>query len=183
MKTYLRVVLVILTLYLGVSNVKAVDFNIHSKNAILYNLDENTILYEKASQEKVSIASMTKIMTAIVAMEHINDLDEKITLTNEDFYGLEEANASVAGFEVGQRVTYRDLLYGLLLPSGADAAQALTRNVAGGRVNFINLMNEKAMDLGLKNTHFVNETGLDEEEHYSTVEEVAIIFQYALRNE
>ena len=149
----------------------------------IHNLDENTILYEKASKEKVSIASMTKIMTAIVAMEHINDLDEKITLTNEDFYGLEEANASVAGFEVGQRVTYRDLLYGLLLPSGADAAQALTRNVAGGRVNFINLMNEKAMDLGLKNTHFVNETGLDEEEHYSTVEEVAIIFQYALRNE
>lgn len=77
MKTYLRVVLVILTLYLGVSNVKAVDFNIHSKNAILYNLDENTILYEKASKEKVSIASMTKIMTAIVAMEHINDLMRK----------------------------------------------------------------------------------------------------------
>lgn len=183
MKTYLRVVLVILTLYLGVSNVKAVDFNIHSKNAILYNLDENIILYEKSAYEKISIASMTKIMTAIVAMEHIRDLDEKITLTNEDFYGLEEANASVAGFEVGQHVTYRDLLYGLLLPSGADAAQALTRMVAGGRVNFINLMNEKAMDLGLKNTHFVNETGLDEEEHYSTVEEVAIIFQYALRNE
>lgn len=170
-------------LSIGTSTVKAIDFEIESKNAILYNLDENTILYEKNARERISIASMTKIMTAIVAIENIDDLNQIVILTNADFYGLEEANASVAGFRVGQRVTYQDLLYGLLLPSGADAAQALTRMVAGGRANFINMMNEKGKLIGLKDTHFVNETGLDENGHYSTVEDVAQIFQYALQND
>lgn len=183
MKKYWAILLVTLSLIFEIPNVKAIEFDLNSKNAILYNLDENTVLYEKDSKEQISIASMTKIMTAIVALENIENLDEKVTLTKADFYGLEEANASVAGFKVGQRLTYRDLLYGLLLPSGADAAQALTRTVAGGRNNFIKMMNEKAEYLGLQNTHFMNETGLDEEGHYSTVEEVAIIFQYALKNE
>lgn len=183
MKKCWGILLIILSFYIGIFSVQAVEFNLNSKNAILYNLDDNTVLYEKASKEKISIASMTKIMTAIVAIENIDDLDAKVTLTSADFYGLEEANASVAGYKIGQKLTYRDLLYGLLLPSGADAAQALTRTVAGGRNHFIEMMNEKAESLGLQNTHFMNETGLDEENHYSTVEEVAIIFEYALKNE
>lgn len=183
MKKCWSMLLIILSFYFGIFNVKAIELDLNSKNAILYNLDENTVLYEKNSKEQISIASMTKIMTAIVAIENITNLDEKVTLVKSDFYGLEEANASVAGFKVGQKLTYRDLLYGLLLPSGADAAQALTRTVAGGRNHFIEMMNEKAENLGLKNTHFVNETGLDEENHYSTVEDVATIFQYALKNE
>lgn len=172
----------LLMIILCIPSVQAIELDLYSKNAILYNLDENTVLYEKNANEKISIASMTKVMTAIVALEQIDDLDETVVLTNKDFYGLEEANASVAGFEVGQKVTYRDLLYGLLLPSGADAALALTRTTSGGRNEFIKLMNEKATTLGLKNTHFMNETGLDEEEHYSTVEDVATFFKYALKN-
>ncbi len=183
MKKYLTLLLVVISLYIGIPIVNAIEFDLNSKNAILYNLDENMVLYEKNATEQISIASMTKIMTAIVALENIEDLDEKVILTSADFYGLEEANASVAGFKVGQSLTYRDLLYGLLLPSGADAAQALTRTVAGGKSNFVKMMNEKAENLSLDDTHFMNETGLDEEGHYSTVEDVAKLFQYALKNE
>lgn len=183
MKIVKNFFLVFLLFFFCSINVQALDLELYSENIILYNLDENKILYEQNSKEQISIASMTKIMTAIVAIEHIQNLDEIVTLTSADFYGLAEANASVAGFRVGQKVTYRDLLYGLLLPSGADAALALTRNVAGGREAFLLLMNQKAKELGLENTHFMNETGLDEEGHYSTVQEVALLFQYALQNE
>lgn len=170
------------TLFCFPFSVAAFDFEVTSKNAILYNLNDNMILYEKNSQERISIASMTKIMTAIIALEHIDNLNEKVTLVADDFIGLEEADASVAGFQIGEVVTYLDLLYGLLLPSGADAALALTRNVAGNRESFVALMNAKAEQLGMKNTKFQNETGLDQENQYSTVEDVAKMFQYALQN-
>lgn len=163
-------------------NVKAIELDINSRHAILYNLNEDSILYEKASEEKTSIASLTKIMTCIVALENIDDLDKKVKLTNDDFKGLREANAATAGFRVGEEVTYRDLLYGLMLPSGAEAAQSLTRLIAGSIPNYINLMNQKAKDLGCKNTNFINPTGLDAEGHYSTVEDVGIIFKYAIKN-
>ena len=164
-------------------NVNAVEFELNSNHAILYNLNDNSVLYEKNSTDKTSIASLTKIMTGIVAIENIDNLDEKVKLTNADFIGLREANLATAGFRVGEEVTYRDLLYGLMLPSGADAAQALTRLIAGSIDNYMNLMNQKAVELGLKNTHFVNPTGLDAEGHYSTVEDVGTLFQYAIKNE
>lgn len=183
MKKSITIFLILVVTFMKSILVNAIELDISSCNAILYNLDENRVLYEKNSHEQISIASMTKIMTSIVAIENIKNLDEKVTLIWKDFEGLVEANASVAGFRYGQIVTYRDLLYGLLLPSGADAAQALTRLVAGGRNNFVKMMNDKVKNLNLKNTHFINETGLDADNHYSTVEDVAIIFQYALKNE
>lgn len=161
---------------------QAISLEINSKNAILYNLDEDTILYEKDSEVEVPIASLTKIMTSIIVAENKLDLDENVTLTYADFAGLAEADASVAGFYVGEVVSIKDLLYGLLLPSGADAAQALTRVVAGTRDDFVALMNEKAKELGLEHTHFVNETGLHDDNHYSTVKDVATMFKYALNN-
>ena len=164
-------------------NVNALEFDLNSNHAILYNLNDSSVLYEKNSTDITNIASLTKIMTGIVAIENIDNLDEKVKLTNADFKGLREANLVTAGFKVGEEVTYRDLLYGLMLPSGADAAQALTRLVAGSIDNYINLMNQKAVELGLKNTHFINPTGLDAEGHYSTVEDIGILFQYAIKNE
>ena len=164
-------------------NVNAVEFELNSNHAILYNLNDNSVLYEKNSTDKTSIASLTKIMTGIVAIENIDNLDEKVKITNADYKGIWEANLATAGFKVGEEVTYRDLLYGLMLPSGAEAAQALTRLIAGSIDNYMNLMNQKAEELGLKNTHFVNPTGLDAEGHYSTVEDVATLFQYAIKNE
>ena len=174
----LTIILILITTF----NVSAKELDIYSNNAILYNMKEDKVIYEKNSTDKVSIASLTKITTSIVALENIKDLDEKITITKDDFKGLYEANAAVAGFQVGEEVTYRDLLYGLMLPSGADAAQALTRNIAGSNEKFIDLMNKKAKELKLENTNYVNPTGLDDDNHYSTVKDVETVFNYALKN-
>ncbi len=182
MKRIRILTIILLSLFIPI-NMYSLDFDIYSKNAILYNTKEDKVMYEKNSTDKVSIASLTKITTAIVALENIKDLDEKVTLTKADFKGLAEANASVAGFRIGQEVTYRDLLYGLMLPSGADAAQALTSNISGSNDKFIDLMNDKAKELKLENTHYANSTGLDDSNHYSTVKDVLKVFKYALKNE
>lgn len=182
MKRIIILTIILLSLFIPI-NIYSLDFDIYSKNAILYNTKEDKVMYEKNSTDKVSIASLTKITTAIVALENIKDLDEKVTLTRADFKGLVEANASVAGFRIGQEVTYRDLLYGLMLPSGADAAQALTSNISGSNDKFIDLMNDKAKELKLENTHYANSTGLDDSNHYSTVKDVLKVFKYALKNE
>lgn len=163
-------------------NVSAKEFEIHSKHAILYNLNDNTILYEKDSTEKTAVASLTKIMTTIVAIEKIDNLNKKVTLTKDVFNGLREANASVAGFKIGDKVTYMDLLMGIMLPSGADAARGIAINLAGSEKEFVVYMNQKAQELGLTNTHFVNITGLDTQNHYSTVKDIATLLQYALKN-
>ena len=153
-----------------------------SPSIYFYHLDKEEMLYEKDSSKEIAIASLTKIMTASVALDLIENLDAKVVLTPNDFAGLIEANASVAGFAVGEEVTYRDLLYGLLLPSGADAALALANNLAGGEVAFVAKMNEKAKSLNLQHTNFVNTTGLDAQGHYSSAEDVAIILKDALKN-
>ena len=92
---------------------------INSKYAVMYNLNDDAIIFEKNKDEKTEIASLTKIMTCIVAIENINNLNDTVVMTNADFKGLAEANASVAGFSIGDKVTYMDLLMGLFLPSGA----------------------------------------------------------------
>lgn len=179
MKRVLQVLLIISVLF--INNVKA--FEINSKNAILINLNEDTILYEKNSEENTKIASLTKIMTAMVVLDTVDNLDKKVTLTSDDFKGLREENAAVAGFRIGQIVSYRDLLYGLLLPSGADAANAISRNLSGSKEAFIELMNRKAKELKMNNTYFVNTTGLDKEGQKATVKDISILFKYALKND
>ncbi len=121
-------------------------------------------------------------MTSLVALDLITDLDDEVVLTSKDFKGLREANASVAGFFIGEKVTYRDLLYGLLLPSGADAALAPANHLVGSEAAFVDKMNEKAKSLNLEHTHFINTTGLDSDGHYSSVEDIAIILKEALKN-
>ncbi len=169
-----------LLLFLISFKVYSLDFGLQSNNAILY--DEDKIIYEKNSDEKIQIASLTKIMTAIVTLDNIDNLDEKVVITNSDLKGLAEKNLVTAGFKTGDTVTYRDLLYGLLLPSGADAAKALSRLVGGSEEKFIKLMNEKAKELSLKNTHFTNPIGLDDENNYSTINDVYTMFRYGLEN-
>lgn len=178
-----KVLSFLLIFVLFITKTSALELDISSKNAILYNLDNGEVLYEKGADEKVSIASLTKIMTALVALENIDNIDEQIVLTKEDFEGLVEANAVQAGFTVGEVVTYKDLLYGLLLPSGADAAKALARNIAGSEEAFIEKMNTKVAKLNLKSTHFSTVIGLDDSANFSTAKEVATIFKEALKNE
>ena len=172
--------LVFLILLFCIFNVKALELNISSKNAVLYNAKDDEVLYEKDSSNKVQIASLTKIMTALVVLDNVDDLDKQIIVNGEDLKGLAEANLVTAGFTVGSVVTYRDLLYGLLLPSGADAANVLTRNISD---DFINLMNNKVQELKLENTHFSNAIGLDDENNYSSAKDLLIIFKKALENE
>ena len=157
--------------------------DIKSEHVILYNLNDDQILYEVKANDQVQIASMTKIMTAIVALEKIDNLSSKVVMTNDMFYRLAEENASVAGFKVGEEVTYEDLLYGLMLPSGADAAQALAISTYGSIDNFVDAMNKKVSELKLKNTKFSNPAGFDSVNNYSSVFDVSIILKYALKND
>ncbi len=177
-----KILSLIIIFILFIGKINALELNISSESAILYNLDSGEVLYEKNSDEVRQIASLTKIMTALVTIENVDNLDKQVILTKEDFAGLIEANAVQAGFTNGEVVTYKDLLFALLLPSGADAAKAIARNVGGTEENFINKMNEKAKELNLKNTKFSTVIGLDDKNNYSTAKEVSIIFKEALKN-
>lgn len=155
--------------------------DLNSKYIIVYNKDENKIIYEKNSDKKTAIASLTKIMTTIVAIENITDLNEEVTITSKMLNGI-PYDASIAGLEVGEKYTYDELLYASMIPSGADATQALAVSLTGSVNNFVNLMNEKAQELKLENTNFINTTGLDIEGHYSTAKDVLTLLNYALEN-
>ncbi len=156
---------------------------LNSPNAILIRLEDNTILMQKNSEEKIYPASLTKIMTAIVAIEKLPDLKEKIKLTNSMYQGLYEADASMAGFQPGELVRTIDLLYGVLLPSGAECCKGLAVHIAGSEQNFVEMMNQKAAELGMDNSHFENTTGLHNKNHYATVKDLACLLSYALQND
>ncbi|SHJ34459.1 D-alanyl-D-alanine carboxypeptidase family protein [Lutispora thermophila] len=156
---------------------------LHSPNAILIHLKDHAVIMEKKSEERIYPASLTKMMTVIVAIENLHDINEKVELTNFMFQGLYEANASMAGFQPGEQVRAIDLLYGVMLPSGAECCIAIAEHIAGSERNFVKLMNQKAEELGMKNTHFENTTGLHNEKHYTTVKDLAVLLSYALKND
>ena len=149
-----------------------------AKSTIVMDLDSARILYEKNANQKRLIASITKIMTAIVAIEE-GDLTEKITV-GEEVLSMYGTNIYV---EVGEKMKLRDLLYGLLLRSGNDASVVIAKAIAGSEEKFVNLMNKKAQEIGMKNTIFKNPHGLDEEtENYSTAYDMALLSKYAYKN-
>lgn len=180
MKKYFKLILVCLLLSIRTTCVQAEDFDITSDYVILYNLNDNEILYEQNSEEKTPIASLTKIMATIVAIENNDNLDEEVTITKEALQGISEYTK--VGFKVGDKATVRDLLYGTMLPSGADAANALAIHTSGSIDNFVDLMNDKVAELGLKNTLFDNPIGMDSDNNYSTAKDVATILKYAITN-
>ena len=158
------------------------ELDITSGYGILIDLDTNKVLAAKSAQEKIYPASMTKIMTLIVAYENVSDTDATYTFKAEMLDELFRQNASVAGFSAGESVPVKDLFYGCILPSGADATGALAEYVAGSEEAFAVLMNKKAAAMGLKNTHFVTASGLHDDNHYSTCEDMAAILRYAVNN-
>lgn len=133
----------------------------------------------KAASEPVPVASLTKMMTAYLVLESGSSLSEEVTIRPEMLQGLEEF--AVLGLQVGQVATVEDLLYATLLPSAGDAAQALAINAAGSIEEFAKAMNRTAGKLGMKNTHFSNPVGFDED-NYSTAEDMAILLRAALEN-
>ncbi|CDF11213.1 serine-type D-Ala-D-Ala carboxypeptidase [Mycoplasma sp. CAG:776] len=155
--------------------------NLNSEAVIVYDMDADTVIFDKNSQNVHSIASLTKIMTVLTAIENIDDFSTNVTITNEMLAGI-YWNASVAGLKVGDIVTYRDLLYAAILPSGADATQVLAYTVSGSVDTFVYKMNELAKKIGVKNTHYVNTTGLDQDGAYSTAYDQMLILDYALQN-
>lgn len=139
-----------------------------SRHALLMDAQTGQVLAQKRANEKVAPASLTKMMTVLLAIEAQPDLDQPVTLPEDVFPELMAENASMAGFAPGETVTVRDVLYGAMLPSGAECCEALARLVSGSESAFVALMNQKAAELGMKNTHFCNPIGLTETEHYTS---------------
>lgn len=158
--------------------------DIVSEYAILIDLDSGEILAERNARVRMNPASMTKILTALVAAEQAEDLEDKLTITREiTDYGYIN-DCSSAGFAIDERVSVRDLLYGTILPSGADAAVGLAVHVSGSQEDFVGLMNEKLKELGLSETaHFTNCVGVYDENHYCTAYDIAMILEAAIDNE
>ena len=177
----MKKILLLLVCFFPIS-VNALDMpEINSASAIVYDMDADTVILDKNSREVRSVASLTKIMTVLAAIENIDDFSASVTITNEMLAGI-YWNASVAGLKVGDTVTYMDLLYAAILPSGADATQVLAYAVSGNVTEFVSLMNELATRIGATNTHYVNTTGLDQEGAYSTAYDQMLILAYALEN-
>lgn len=148
-----------------------------AQSAILFDEDSQKTLYERDPTKRLPMASLTKVMTAVIALEHKKISDEYFVhqndLVGEDVMGLSE----------GEVLSLNDLLYGLILHSGNDAAEVLASNFEGGRDAFIKAMNDKAISLGLKNTHFTNPTGLEGDgKQYTTAYDLMVITRYALAN-
>ena len=149
---------------------------ISARSALIYDMTSKKVLYSKNTQEKLPMASLTKIMTAVVALENKRN-DDAYVVTKSDLVGEDSM-----GLSSGETLTLRDLLYGLILNSGNDAAEVLAQNFPG-RNFFIKAMNDKVKSLGLRDTNFTNPTGLEGDgKQYTTVYDLLVITQYALSN-
>lgn len=157
--------------------------SLYSEASILYHRGTKTIVWEKNSKKRMYPASLTKLMTAEIILHSGLSLQETVTISSSMLAGLEEANASVAGFALQENVTVKDLLYGLLLPSGGDAANALSQLVSKDERSFVQLMNERAGELGLGDTHFQNPTGLDQTDQYTTAYDMMRLMDHLLEHE
>ena len=172
MKKFLLFLALLLPLGVGAIETSA-------RSAILMDMDSNRILYEKNINEKRSVASISKIMTAVIAIES-GKLDDKVIIGNE----ITKSYGSGIYIKVGEEMTLRDLVYGLMLRSGNDAALAIAKYVGGEVEDFVQMMNKKAKEIGMNNTEFHNPSGLDQEEgNYSTAYDMAILTSYAMKLE
>ena len=159
------------------------DETLNSAYAILIDLDEGTVLVQRNGRTVIHPASMTKIMTILVAAEHILNYDATATVTQETIDYCIENDCSIAGFQAGEEVPIMDLFYGTVLPSGADAAVTLAEYVAGSHEAFVELMNQQAEKLGIAGTaHFANCVGLYDAGNMCTVYDMAVILQAAMEN-
>ncbi len=160
-----------------------VDFNVASDGAILIDADSNAILYEKNSTAAYFPASITKVLTAVLVLENCTNLEDKVTFSYAAVNANLEPNSTIIGAVPGDKLSVRDCLYGLLLHSANDCANALAEYIAGSNEKFAEMMNAKAAELGCVNSHFVNPSGLNDPEHYTCAYDFAKIMQYAIKND
>lgn len=154
----------------------------NAEAALLISPDTGLVLYEKNADERRYPASTTKIMTALLVLENVDDLSATVTAQASDFETL-EADSSSAGIKEGETVTIENLLYGLMLPSGNECAYMLARYVSGDYQSFVDLMNQRAAELGCTGTHFVNPCGLHDDDHYTTARDLYKIAYQAMQDE
>ncbi len=155
----------------------------YTECAVLIDAHTGTVLYEEnANSPRRFPASTTKIMTCLLVLENAN-LDDVITIQGIDQERLEREGSAVIGLENDEQIAVKDLLYGLMLESGGDAAEALAMHVSGSVNNFVSLMNQKAGELGMTGTHFTNPIGLHNDEHYTTAMDLATLGFWAMKNE
>ena len=177
-------VIVLLFSYFSVFTASAFyNDNVHTESERFYliNLDTGAVLFDKNSTERCAPASLTKIMTAIVALERCEDLETPITLSQAAYDELLGTGSSLSGLKAGETLPFKDMLACMMIPSGNDAAMAIAEFIGGGSIPaFVDMMNEKAKELGCNDTHFVNVQGLDDDGHYTSAKDVAVMAQHAL---
>ena len=156
---------------------------IYSESGIVVRLEDGKVMTQFGQDERIFPASLTKIMTCIIALEQIEDLEEIVVISPERYNELYVQEASMAGFFPGEEARVIDLLYGSILPSGGECSAALAEHAAGSEEKFVELMNEKAEELGMKGTHYANATGLHDDQQYSTVKDISLLLQYAMEND
>lgn len=152
------------------------------KNAIVVNTNSGRVVFEKNADEVVPVASLTKIMTALVVLENCSDLDEMVEVKYSTLLTIGNTGLVTMGLLSGEKVSVHDLLYCMLIKSAADASVVLAEHIGGSIDNFISMMNAKAQEIGMTNSHFVNTHGLDAEGHYSTARDMAALSAYAMKN-
>lgn len=150
-----------------------------AKSMVVIEADSRRVLNDKNKDERLAMASTTKIMTALVTCKNVKDFDEVVAI-NDNAVGIEGTSMYL---KKGEKLTVKELLYGLMLPSGNDAAMALAYYVGGSEEGFVEMMNEQAKELNLQNTHFANPHGLDAGGHYTSAYDLAIITAEALKND
>lgn len=175
----LTVVMIFSVSIISVDSTNAMpSLSLSAEGAVLMDCDSHTVLFSKNHDKKMGMASTTKIMTALIAAENF-DLKKTVEIPS-DAVGIE--GSSVYLYK-GEKITMEELLYALLLQSANDAAAAIAIAVAGSIDAFADMMNERAAQMGLKNTHFTNPHGLNDDEHYTTAYDLAVISAHALKNE
>lgn len=180
-KVKFKKILILIVMFLFVNKIYAEELSLISEKYIMYNLNDNKVILKKEENVKTQIASLTKIMTVLVAVENIEDYNKSVEITRDMIKDIKWDVAKI-GLKEGQMVTYDDLLYCTMLPSAADCASGLALSIAGDYDKFIEMMNGKVADLKLQNTHFANPVGLYDEKNYSTASDVAKMLNYALKN-
>lgn len=164
-------------------NTAEIAADIDSQSVIMINCDTNTVVAARNATDRCYPASTTKIMTVLTAVDYITDYNDTFIFSYEITDPFFRQGATLAGFSNGEAVNMTDMLYGAILPSGADATAGLAIKIAGSEEAFVKLMNKKADELGLRDTHFTNASGLFDKEHYTTAEDMAVIIRVASQNE
>ena len=183
MKKYIIYILLLIMVFINVPIVRAEELIPNGKSGLLMEVSSGKILFEKNKDERLAVASMTKMMGLIIIMEKL----ESKEISLDDVITVSKNAAGMGGSQIylssGEEMTIRDLIKGITMASANDATVAMAEKIAGSEEKFVELMNLKVKELGLKNTHFVNSTGLDEENHYSSSYDMSLIAKELLMYE